>query len=480
MNIKINGKIEPIPQDSITVSELLELKQVKYPDMVSVQLNGEFVERILFDKTTVNEDDEFEFLYFMGGGSQGWDFATRAIHSCPPIESTNNPTVPPIYQSAAFSYDTAEEIETVFDGRGFGYIYSRISNPTVTAFEYKINSLENGVGTVAAASGMSAILNSILALAGSGEEIIASKSLFSGTRSLFDEVLSKLGIKVIYADINDTATLQSLITDKTRLVFCETIGNPLLDITDFLKLADLAHKHRIPLIADSTLTTPYLFKAKDFGVDIVVHSATKYLTGNGTAVGGVITDLGNFDWNNSLSGDIRDNAKNFGQFAFLSVLRKKILQNTGGVLSPFNAFLHNLGVETLSLRMERHCTNASELALYLSNHKKVKKITYPGLNKNPYYALAKNQFSGKFGALLNFSLESREDCFKFISRLKMTKNLANLGDSKTMVIHPASTLFSSLPKEHRLSIGITDEMIRVSIGIEAIRDIIEDFENALS
>lgn len=409
-----------------------------------------------------------------------WEFETKAIHSGINPARHLGATSVPIYETSSFAYDTAQELADVFEGKMQGHVYSRISNPTVSAFEERMNSLENGTGAIATSSGMAAIATILFSLTSQGDEIVTSRSLFGGTFLLFSKIFEKYGIRFVFVDPLDPEELQSAFSDRTRAVFLETIGNPKLDVPDIGLVSDLAEKYDVPLVVDSTLTTPYLLKAKEFGVSLVLHSTTKYITGTGSTIGGVIVDLGNFDWSSCKSGSIRTTAgKVRGGLAFLAVARKEVLQNTGCCLSPFNAYLHSIGLETLALRMERHCSNALELAEFLSEHPGVPAVNYPGLRDNRCFATAEKQFGGRFGGLLTFRLGSREKCFRLIDSLKIAKNLANLGDAKTLIIHPASTIFCDCTDEEMNQAGVSEDLIRVSVGIEATNDIIRDFDQAL-
>lgn len=409
-----------------------------------------------------------------------WDFETIAIHSgCDPSQHQGATSIP-IYETASFAYNTAEELADVFDGKKFGHIYSRISNPTVNAFEQKMKALEGGVGAIAASSGMAAISTVIFSLCGQGDEIVSSSSLFGGTLLLFNKIFQKYGVRIRYVNPIDTKAFQDALSPKTRLIFVETIGNPKLDVPDIEQIASLATEHNVPLIVDSTLTTPYLFQPKESGASIVVHSSTKYITGNGSTIGGVLVDLGTFDWKMHGTSEIRQMAKQYGsELAFLSLARRQVLQNIGGCLSPFNAYLHCLGLETLALRMEKHCSNAMALAEFLKAHAKVIQVSYPGLKDSDQFDTANQQFRGRFGALLTFQLGSQKRCFQLIDHLQLVKNLANLGDAKTLIIHPASTIYHDCSQEEMAGAGVCEEMLRVSLGIENIDDIIEDFDQAL-
>ncbi len=408
------------------------------------------------------------------------EFETKAIHiGLDGTNKTGTATSVPLYESAAFSFNTAEELSEVFEGKRFGYVYSRISNPTITAFELRLNALEEGIGAVATASGMAAIATVIFALTEQGDEIISSESLFGGTYLFFNEVMKKYGVKINYADLNNPDSLKKLINKKTKLIFLESLSNPKLEISDLKLLSNIAKENNVPLVVDNTLTTPYLWRSKYFGADIIVHSATKYITGNGTAIGGILVDTGNYNWKNSSVDKIKELSKKAGHLAFLAAARSKIYQNIGFTPSPFNAFLHIMGLETPQLRMEKHCSNTLDLAKHLKYHKKVVNVNYPGLKENKFYEIGKKQFAGKFGGLLTFSLESKKACFKFINNLKLAKNLANLGDTRTLIIHPASTIYLNCTEEEKKSAGVSDNMIRVSVGLENINDIIEDFNQSL-
>lgn len=478
MKLIINGKTEDLVLEGLTVAALLKGKKVQMPEMVSVELNGEILDRGVFESAILKENDKVEFLYFMGGGSQG--FSTKCIHAGHVKDPANGATAIPIFGSAAFSYDSAQDLADVFDGKRYGHVYSRISNPTVTSFEQRVNALEQGRGALAVSSGMAAIATVVFALTGQGDEIVAAKSLFGGTLLFFNDLISKYGVKITYVDTMDTGAYKRAINEKTRLIFLETIANPKLDVPDIKAVAEIAAQNNIPLVVDSTITTPYLFEAKKYGTAIVVHSATKYMTGNGTAIGGVFVDTGAYNWKSSKNPSLEKYAEKFGEFAFLAAARKQVLQNAGSCLSPFNAFLHCLGLETLSLRMEKHCANALAVARHFSKYPAVKSVNYPGLDNSIYKETAARQFNGKFGAIMTFSLGTKEKCFDFAGRIKIAGNLSNIGDAKTLVIHPASTIFHDCGRTEMLDAGVTDDMVRVSVGIEDVEDIIADFEQALT
>jgi len=383
-----------------------------------------------------------------------------------------------IYQTNAFEYETAEELEKVFAGQAQGYNYTRVGNPTNNEFEEKMKELENGIGALSTASGMAAIAAAVLSLVEAGDEIVAGNSLFGGTYSFFKDNLREWGIKCNFVETTELEEYRKAITPKTKLIYLETVGNPKLDIPDIKKIADIAHSNHIPLILDNTLMTPYLFQAKEYGVDVVVHSTSKFINGSSNSIGGAVVDTGNFDWSQSDNPLLADYLK-FGPFAYLARLRQDIFRNLGPCSSPFNSYLNNLGVETLALRMEKHCSNALKLAQFLETNSTVKKVNYPGLKSNPYHQLASEQFGSRFGGLLTFEVGDKKEAFKFINELKLAKNLSNLGGLRTLVIHPASTIYHKLPESEKRALGVTPALIRVSVGIEAVEDIIKDFSEAL-
>jgi O-acetylhomoserine (thiol)-lyase len=382
-------------------------------------------------------------------------------------------------QSTAFAYGSAEDIEAVFAGRDAGFVYSRIANPTVSAFEARITALEDGLGAIAVSSGMAAISSLALALAGSGEEIVAGSSLFGGTYSLFRHTLSRYGIGVRFVDPRNPAAFREAISDATRLVFVETIGNPKLDVPDVAAIAAITRERGVPLVVDSTVTTPLLVQPKRLGADLIVHSTSKFINGHGNAIGGIIVDAGTFDWSSPRFPHLASFRARVGQFALLAALRNRICRDLGCCLAPFNAFLLSMGIETLGVRMERHCANAARLAAFLATHPKVDETGYPGLDTHPDHVLANRQFGGRYGALVTLRLGTKERCFAFVNRLRLARNLANLGDARTLVIHPASTICRDLNEEERLAMGVTEDLVRLSVGIEDPADILGDIEQAL-
>lgn len=410
---------------------------------------------------------------------QNWNFETKAIHSGFDSDTATGATSVPIYQTASYEHDSAQELSDIFHGRKFGYQYSRIANPTVTAFESRINALENGLGTIGVASGMAAVTSAILSVAEANSEIISAKSLFGGTYYLFRHVFETYGVAVRYVPSTDVNAYEQAITNKTRAIFLETIGNPKLDVPNIKAIADVAKRYNIPLMADCTTVTSYLFDAKAHGVDVILLSTTKYLCGSGTTIGGAIVDTGNFNWKQSRSRKINELANVFGQMAFLARTRRQIVSNTGAILSPMNAFIAMLGFDTLALRMEKHCANALALAEFFTAHPKVKVAGYPGLKSNPDQAVAKEQFGGRYGALVTVRLGSKEAAFKFIDNVKIAKRLVNIGDTKTLVIHPASTIYRDFSPEEAAEAGVFPDLVRISVGLENIDDLKADFDQAL-
>ena len=404
---------------------------------------------------------------------------TLSIHGGFAGDSSNGSTSVPIYQTTSYAYKTAQELADVFDGKLPGYVYTRIANPTTAVLEARLAQLEDGIGCIATSSGMAAIASAVMGLVKSGDQIIAAAGIFGGTVSLFENTLKRFGIETVFVDAVEAENFAKAINSRTKLIFVESIGNPRMDIPDISAIATVAHKVNIPFIVDSTVTTPVLFRPGDFGVDIVIHSTSKFINGHGTAIGGAIIDTGNYDWKKGIFEDIRQLAERSGRLAFLSHLRNLIYRDLGGCPSPMTSFLTLQGMETLSCRMAKHCENAEKLADFLRQHPKVLRLKYAGLQNNEFYERAVKFFGGKGGGLLTFGLGNKVKAFKFLDSLKLAKNLANLGDAKTLVIHPASTIFHEFSAEQKEQMGVSEDMIRVSVGIEDFEDIRTDFEQAL-
>ncbi len=382
-------------------------------------------------------------------------------------------------QNTAYAYESAEALEDVFAGRAPGYVYSRIGNPTVASFERRMAQLEDGLGAVACASGMAAISTAVMALAGAGDEIIAGNSLFGGTWSLFTQTLPRFGITTRFVESTDPDAYRRIVTDRTRLIFVETIGNPKLDVPDLAAIATVARRHGVVMVVDNTVTTPLLCRPKSLGADLVIHSASKFINGHGNAIGGVIVDCGIFDWSASRYPHLHDWHKRAGDQALLAYLRNLIRRDLGGCLAPFNAFLLGMGIESLAVRMDRHCVNADRVARFLAADPRVCEVRYPGLENHLGHRMAQRQFGGRYGALITLRLKDKEQCFRFINGLKLARNLANLGDAGTLVIHPASTFCRDLPETARRAVGVSDDLVRLSIGLEHPDDLITDLNQAL-
>jgi O-acetylhomoserine (thiol)-lyase len=385
----------------------------------------------------------------------------------------------PIVQSSAYAYKTAGDLEDVFRGRQVGQVYTRLGNPTTEALERRLALLEGGGAAIATASGMAAITTAVMTIVRAGDEILASASLFGGTFSLFRDTLSNYGITAKFVDPTDLDGFRAAVNERTRLLFVETIGNPKLDVPDIPRLAEIAHQAGLPLIVDTTVSTPCLANGVGLGADIVVYSTSKYINGTGTSIGGVIIDRGVFDWNRPTFPHFESFYKKYRAFAFTARARKLIHKDVGACAAPFNSFLLTEGVQTLALRMERHCSNALALARFLQNHPKVAWVRYPGLENSPHHEVATRLYGGRYGGLLAFGSGDKASAFRIIDSLRLAKNLANIGDAKTLVIHPASTICCDYSAEENALMGVTEDMIRVSVGIEDRFDIIEDFNRAL-
>ena len=404
------------------------------------------------------------------------EFNTALLHQAFPCDAQTGATLTPIYQVSAFAQGSAEKLERVFHNQAPGFAYTRIGNPTVDAFEKRIAALEGGIGAVACSSGMAAVTVTLLNLLQAGDEIIAGTGLFGGTIDLFRD-LKQLGITVRYADPVTPEQIAPQINEKTRAVFAELIGNPKLNVVDLKAVSALCHSRGLPLIIDSTTATSYLIKPFAFGADIVVHSASKYINGSGDAISGILVDSGNFAWDSERYPALAE-YKKFGKFAFLARLRNGLWRNTGACLAPFNAYLNSLGLETLGLRMERICQNALQLAEYLQDVPGMS-VNYPALPQSPYYELTKQQLGGKGGAILTLRAGSRERAFKLIDALEYALIATNIGDVRTLVIHPASTIYAHSTPAEMEAAGVYDDSIRISVGIEDIEDLIADFAQAI-
>jgi len=385
----------------------------------------------------------------------------------------------PIVQSSSFAYSTAEDLEDVFRGRAVGQVYTRLGNPTTESLEKRLALLEGGGAAIATASGMAAITTAVMTIVRSGDEILASSSLFGGTFSLFRDTLSNYGITARFVNPIDLEAVAAGVNQRTRLLFVETVGNPKLDVPDIPALADIAHAAGVPILVDSTVTTPYLADGAQLKADILAYSTSKYINGSGTTIGGVIIDRGVFNWNSPKFPHFESFYKKYRDFAFTARVRKLVHKDVGACAAPFNSFLLTEGVQTLGLRMDRHCSNALALARFLASHPKVAWVSYPGLEDSPHHAVATRLYGGRYGGLLTFGAGDKSSAFKVINGLRLANNLANIGDAKTLVIHPASTICADYNAEEKTLMGVTEDLIRVSVGIEDIRDIVDDFKQAM-
>jgi O-acetylhomoserine (thiol)-lyase len=419
-------------------------------------------------------------------------FETVALHGGQVADPTTNARAVPIYQTTSYVFNDADHAADLFGLRQFGNIYTRIMNPTNDVFEKRIAALEGGVGALAFSSGSAAVTFSILNIAGAGDHVVSANSLYGGTYNLLVHTLPRFGVEIDLIDPADPENFRRAIKPNTKLLYAETVGNPKLDTLDLDAVAAIAHEAGIPLIVDNTMPTPYLLKPIDHGADIVVHSATKFIGGHGTSIGGVVVDSGKFDWsqNDKFPGLVEPDAsyhglkfyEALGPITYIIKLRVSLLRDVGAALSPFNSFLFLQGLETLHLRMERHSTNAYTVARFLEEHPKVGWVNYPGLESHPSHELAKKyHYRGLYGAILGFGIQGgREAGRRFVESTQLLSHLANIGDAKSLVIHPATTTHSQLDVEEQLLTGVTDDFVRLSVGIESVEDIVADIEQALA
>jgi O-acetylhomoserine (thiol)-lyase len=414
---------------------------------------------------------------------------TLALHAGQQVDSDTRSRAVPIYQTSSYVFKDSTHAANLFALKEFGNIYTRLMNPTTDVLEKRLAALEGGVGGLALSSGQSAIYVSIFNICEAGGHVVASNSLYGGTVTLFSQTFRKLGIEVTFVDPRNPENFAKAIKKNTRLIYIESIGNPKNDILQYDKIADIAHKNGMPVICDNTVATPILFRPVEYGIDIVVHSCTKFIGGHGTSIGGAIVDSGKFNWANGRYPELTEPdpsyhgakfVESFGNLAYIIKARVQFLRDMGSCMSPFNAFLFLQGIETLHLRMPRHSENALKLAQWLEKQKSVSWVNYPGLPSHPDYNLAKKYMPAGQSAILGFGIKGgKEAGIKFINNVKLASHLANIGDSKTLVIHPASTTHQQLSDAEQLAAGVTPDYVRVSVGTEHIDDIIEDFENAL-
>ncbi len=419
-----------------------------------------------------------------------FSFETLQLHAGQRPDAETKSRAVPIYQTTSFVFEDVQEGEDLFALRKPGNIYTRIGNPTVAVFEERMAALEKGVGALATASGMAALTYTILGLAHAGDHVVAATTIYGGTFNLLKETLPRYGITTTFVDIENLDEVEAAIQDNTKLVLIETLGNPLINIPDIEKVADIAHSHKIPLVADNTFGTPYLINVFEHGVDISVHSATKFIGGHGTTIGGVIVDSGKFDW--AASGKFQQfveedpsyhnisYTRDIGPAAFIIALRVQLLRDTGAAISPFNAFLLLQGLETLSLRVERHIENTKKIVDFLESHPKVEKVNYPGLPSSPYYDLAQKYFPKGAGSIFTFHVKGGSaEAGQLIDQLEIFSNLANVADAKSLVVHPYTTTHSQLSEEDLAACGVTPNQIRISVGLENADDLMEDLRLAL-
>jgi len=416
---------------------------------------------------------------------------TLAVHAGQEVDPVTHSRAVPLYQTTSYVFDSTEHAANLFGLKEFGNIYTRLMNPTTDVFEKRVAALEGGVGALATASGQAAISLALFNIAGAGDEIVSSASLYGGTYNLFSTTLAKLGIRIKFVDSSDPENFRAAITGKTKALYAETIGNPRGDVLDIAAVAKIAHENGIPLIVDNTFPSPYLLRPIEHGADVVVHSATKFIGGHGTSIGGVIVDGGKFDWkasgkypgltepDESYHGVVYTDA--VGPLAYIIKARVQGLRDLGASISPFNSFLLLQGLETLHLRMERHSENALKVARYLQEHAAVESVSYAGLPSHPSYELAKKYLPKGQGAILTFEIKGGVAAGKkLIESVKLFSHLANVGDSKSLIIHPASTTHQQLNEEEQVSAGVTPGLVRLSIGTENIGDILYDLEQAIA
>ncbi|MBP5249761.1 MAG: O-acetylhomoserine aminocarboxypropyltransferase/cysteine synthase [Lachnospiraceae bacterium] len=404
------------------------------------------------------------------------NFNTALLHNGADKKERYGSTLTPIYQTSAFFQQSAEDLAGIFENKVPGYCYTRVANPTVSVFENRINRLEGGIGTVATSSGMAAIFNAVTNILRSGDEIVSSSSLYGGTIDLFRD-LEAFGIKVNYVENNNLPQIEEAINERTKLVFAETIGNPCLDVTDIDALSEIAHRHSVPLILDNTVATPYLVNAISHGADIVINSTSKYINGSSNAIGGTLTDSGKFKWNGDKYPMLKDFLK-FGPHAYLARLRGSLFRNSGACMAPQTAYLNQLGLETLGLRMERQCSNALGLAQYLSENYPDVKVNYPGLKSSKWNDIAERVLRNGYGAIVTIRTGSREKAFQVLDSLELAYRLSNIGDTKTLVLHPSSTISLHSTEKQKEDAGVFEDLIRISVGIEDLEDLKEDFDRA--
>jgi O-acetylhomoserine (thiol)-lyase len=423
--------------------------------------------------------------------SNKYGFNTLALHAGAEIDETNSRGVP-LHRTSSYVFKSTKHAADLFALKELGNIYTRLMNPTHGVLEERMAALDGGAAALAVASGTAATFYAVINICGHGDEVVSANNLYGGTYTMFDSILPELGIKTKFENPLDPDNFEKVINERTRMLFTEVIGNPVLDVANIRAISEVAHRHHIPLVVDSTFTTPYLFRPLEHGADVVIHSLTKWLGGHGTGIGGIVVDSGKFDWTDSkfrlynepdasyhglrYAHDLGD----LNPLAFILRMRLVPLRNLGACISPDNAWMFLQGIETLPLRMQRHCDNAMDVAQYLTDHPAVKWVRYPGLEQDPSYEMASRQFENGFGSMVVFGIKGGKKAGEtFINNLELISHLANVGDAKTLAIHPATTTHSQLSKDQQLEGGITPDLIRLSVGIESVEDIHEDLGQAL-
>ncbi len=428
----------------------------------------------------------------MNSQQQNYHFETLALHAGQPVDATMSRGVP-VYRTSSYLFKNTEHAANLFALKELGNIYTRLMNPTTDILEQRVTQLEGGAASVALASGTSAIFYTIITIAEAGDEIVSANNLYGGTYTQFDAILPKLGINVKFVDPKDPSNFEKAITEKTKALYLETIGNPVLDFVDIRAIADVAHRNGLPLIVDATFTTPYLLKSIDLGADIVINSLTKWLGGHGSAIGGIITDAGRFNWKGGRHPLFTEPDRNYhglrwaidlpeplAPIAFALRVRTVPLRNLGACISPDNSWMFLQGIETLPVRMARHSENALKVAEYLSGHPEVAWVRYPGLKNDPSYPLASKDLKNGFGGMVVFGVKGGYDAaVKIIDSIRLFSHLANVGDAKSLILHPASTSHSQMTREQQIEGGLSPDLIRLSIGLEHPDDLIEALDDAL-
>ena len=404
-------------------------------------------------------------------------FNTRAVHAKGHSDDFHRALRPPLYDSVAFEFESSRDIQLAFEGRKQAFAYTRVANPTVAELENRMGDLSGAIGVIALSSGMAAISNTVMTIAGSGTNGVIAKTLFGNSVSLFKETLGPWGLESRFVDMTDLEAVEAAIDSNTRFIFLEIISNPQMEVVSIEAIVKIADRKKVPVILDGTLTTPYIFNAGKAGVAVEVISSTKYISGGATSTGGLILDYGNFNWKN-IPG-MEKWVKKYGPNALIAKMRREVFRNIGACLSPHNAWLQILGLETIGLRIDRSCENAVKISKYLENEEKIQRVDYPGLDGSEFHEVSRKQFGDKFGGILTFDLKDKDSAFRFMDSLQLIRRATNLNDNKTLIIHPASTIFSEYSEQECSAMGVRDTLIRLSTGIEESEDLIADLKQAL-